>query len=100
MFICFAWILGGCIYNKHRYDEEENVRTEQPCLKCICRKGVVLCTMRVCPPVKPMTDIETDTSKCHIVRQEGTCCPTVDCITDQSNITIKEKYKLIHHFDT
>ncbi|KAJ6216132.1 hypothetical protein RDWZM_007289 [Blomia tropicalis] len=74
---------GGCIYNKHRYDEEENVRTEQPCLKCICRKGVVLCTMRVCPPVKPMTDIETDTSKCHIVRQEGTCCPTVDCITDQ-----------------
>ena len=62
--------------------------TPEPCLNCTCRKGVLLCFLRVCP-----TLIQSNPNdNCTTVREAGQCCPTLKCETlitssDISNTT-------------
>lgn len=74
------WLtLAGCMYNRQKYLNGEEVRTDQPCLRCVCKKGVLLCALRVCPPVSPGNRTSA-TSKCQVIREPSTCCPTLQCV--------------------
>ena len=50
--------------------------TPEPCLNCTCKKGVLLCFLRVCPSlVIPLQE------NCVTIREPGHCCPVVRCPT-------------------
>ncbi len=51
--------------------------TPEPCLNCTCRKGVLLCFLRVCPTLFQLSPHEN----CKTVREPGQCCPTLKCET-------------------
>ena len=70
-----------CVYNKQKYLTGEEVKTEQPCLRCTCKKGVLLCSLRVCPPVTARNLTVDRGSQCQVIREQNTCCPTIYCQT-------------------
>lgn len=49
--------------------------TPEPCLNCTCKKGVLLCLLRVCPSLVHQHVGDT----CVTTRDPGQCCPTIRC---------------------
>ena len=67
--------MADCVYQGQKYQHGEPVVTSEPCLNCTCKRGVLLCFLKVCPmlmtqPLEP---------NCQTVREPGQCCPSVKC---------------------
>ncbi|RWS29260.1 hypothetical protein B4U80_08775 [Leptotrombidium deliense] len=58
-----------------KYPHGEKVPTSEPCLNCTCKKGVLLCFLRVCPALVSFST----TGECVTVREPGQCCPVLKC---------------------
>jgi hypothetical protein len=67
----------ACTYQNKKYAHGQQVTTPEPCLNCTCRKGVLLCFLRVCPTLFQLSPHEN----CKTVREPGQCCPTLKCET-------------------
>lgn len=66
----------GCSYQGTKYNHGDQVRTpEQPCLSCTCKRGVLLCFLKVCPTLLH----QTGGHNCQTIREPGQCCPVVKC---------------------
>lgn len=57
--------------------------TSEPCLNCTCKKGVLLCFLKVCPSLSYhqhhiLAAGGTD-NNCQTIREPGQCCPVVRC---------------------
>ncbi|RWS12121.1 hypothetical protein B4U79_03395, partial [Dinothrombium tinctorium] len=75
--------LTGCVYQNKKYPHGEQVITSEPCLNCTCKKGVLLCFLRVCPAL-----IAAPTSEdCQTVREPGQCCPVLKCLSNSTTTT-------------
>lgn len=71
----------GCLYNKQKYQIKDEVPTPQPCLRCVCgRRGVLMCALRICPPITGNFSDSALQSRCQVVREANTCCPKVQCL--------------------
>ncbi|XP_074601380.1 uncharacterized protein LOC141855302 isoform X2 [Brevipalpus obovatus] len=73
----------GCNYQGKKYSHGDVVITPEPCLNCTCKKGVLLCLLRVCPSLVHQHVGDT----CVTSRDPGQCCPTVRC-RNKSPITL------------
>ncbi|KFM81703.1 Kielin/chordin-like protein, partial [Stegodyphus mimosarum] len=49
-------------------NDEEFIDPENPCLKCHCKNGSIMCSAVECPPVKPCRQNA-------VVVLDGECCP-------------------------
>ena len=65
-----------CIKNGMIIPSGKLVDDSNPCKRCVCENGEVLCSTRECPP-KP----EGDCTPLPI--EDGECCPKYSCITDE-----------------
>lgn len=78
-----------CIHKGRQYQHGQQVPIEdQPCLSCTCKRAILQCYLRVCPPVlsveahrRQMAATATDgqTRKCRLVKEPHQCCPTTKC---------------------
>lgn len=78
-------IFAVCYYNHQKYQNGEEVGTEQPCLSCTCKKGILVCSLRVCPPVTPPTapNTRSNGTHCQVVREGNACCPSLKCVPEK-----------------
>lgn len=58
-----------------KFQHGDPVVTSEPCLNCTCKKGVLLCFLRVCPSLI----LQHYGEDCVTTREPGQCCPTVKC---------------------
>ena len=49
----YAFTHSGCYYQYQRYEEGEQIRTNEPCLNCTCHNQMLMCYLKVCPFIKP-----------------------------------------------
>lgn len=77
-----------CTYKGKQYLNGQNVPIEeQPCLNCTCRRAILQCYLRVCPPIisieahKKMQVLAKRASgeNCQMVKEPHQCCPTLKC---------------------
>ena len=65
----------GCSYQGTKYNHADQVITPEPCLNCTCKRGVLLCFLKVCPALLH----HSGGHSCHTVREAGQCCPVMKC---------------------
>ncbi|GBM21432.1 Kielin/chordin-like protein [Araneus ventricosus] len=63
--VCDGCMKGGIIYASG----ESFIDLQNPCLKCTCKSGSILCTTVECAPMKPCMESA-------LVTLDGECCPT------------------------
>uniref|UniRef100_T1KTK7 VWFC domain-containing protein n=1 Tax=Tetranychus urticae TaxID=32264 RepID=T1KTK7_TETUR len=84
----YARLLSGpplsCTYQGRKYPHGEQVITSEPCLNCTCKRGVLLCFLRVCPS---QIHLHID-ENCETIREPGQCCPTVRCTSRAAPVTL------------
>lgn len=78
-----------CTHKGRQYAHGQNVLIEdQPCLNCTCRRAILQCYLRVCPPIvsleahRKMQLASVDNlsqHECKIVKEANQCCPSVKC---------------------
>lgn len=80
--------LGGqCIHKGRFYKNGQTVPIDdQPCLSCTCRRSILQCFLRVCPPVISLEaqkrvhdNVPQSSEKCRLVKEPNQCCPVVKC---------------------
>lgn len=86
-FIDFHSFVADCIYSNKRYHHGDQIKTPEPCLSCICKRGLVLCFLRVCPTLNP----SFTQTECKIVKDEGKCCPSVKCPNESNALLSQDK---------
>ena len=55
------------------YNNGDQIVTDEPCLNCTCRDNMLMCFLKVCPYVMPLT------KGCTMEKKPGDCCATVTC---------------------
>lgn len=63
---------GSCVFEGTLFRHGGNVSRPDPCDKCMCFSGEVLCWKTQCPPIKLAKG-------CAEVQRPGVCCPVVEC---------------------
>ncbi|XP_077282952.1 uncharacterized protein LOC143908965 [Arctopsyche grandis] len=63
-----------CLYKEITYDEGVTVVTDEPCLKCKCLRGSLVCYLRVCP-ILP----DPPPAQCVLLLRKGACCSELIC---------------------
>ena len=76
-----------CSHKGRHFREGQQVPIEeQPCLNCTCRRAVLQCFLRVCPPVVSLEAHRRrqlqPSARCGPVKVTGQCCPTIKCEGD------------------
>lgn len=69
-FVCFA----GCQYEGRSYKEGQDIRLADPCVKCNCVRGSLVCRLRVCAP-QP----HPPPPGCWLLRRRNDCCHKLIC---------------------
>uniref|UniRef100_T1I3X9 VWFC domain-containing protein n=1 Tax=Rhodnius prolixus TaxID=13249 RepID=T1I3X9_RHOPR len=64
----------GCEYGGIFYKEGDRVKTQDPCLECICDNRHIQCRLKMCPMLP-----EPPPPSCHILQRPNTCCPRLLC---------------------
>jgi len=64
----------GCNYKGRSYDPGSLVNTDQPCLKCTCVTGSLVCHLQVCPELP-----DPPPQGCVIVHKKNKCCAHLQC---------------------
>ncbi|XP_060850767.1 uncharacterized protein LOC132929439 isoform X3 [Rhopalosiphum padi] len=64
----------GCNYKGRSYDPGSLVNTDQPCLKCTCVTGSLVCHLQVCPELP-----DPPPRGCVIVHKKNKCCAHLQC---------------------
>lgn len=82
--LCIPWNT-GCVYQGTKYSHADQVITSEPCLNCTCKRGVLLCFLKVCPTLMHhhLTTSSPD-DVCTTIREVGQCCPVVKCESQSS----------------
>lgn len=87
-------VASQCTHKGRQFSNGQTVPIEdQPCLSCTCRRAILQCYLRVCPPVisveahKRMQAMATLGSggvpqKCRTVKEAHQCCPSIKCEPD------------------
>lgn len=77
-----------CTYKGEQFTDGQQVFIkEQPCLSCTCRRAILQCYLRVCPPIVSLeahkrihgSDSSSSTSTCQLVKDASQCCPSIRC---------------------
>ncbi|XP_026821845.1 uncharacterized protein LOC113560277 isoform X1 [Rhopalosiphum maidis] len=68
----------GCNYKGRSYDPGSLVNTDQPCLKCTCVTGSLVCHLQVCPELP-----DPPPPGCVIVHKKNKCCAHLQCYYEQ-----------------
>lgn len=78
-----------CSHKGRLYTNGQTVLIEdQPCLNCTCKRAILQCYLRVCPPIvsleahMKMQMASMDSlahQQCKIVKEAHQCCPSVRC---------------------
>ncbi|XP_025200317.1 uncharacterized protein LOC112598156 isoform X2 [Melanaphis sacchari] len=76
--------LVGCNYKGRSYDPGSLVNTDQPCLKCTCVTGSLVCHLQVCPELP-----DPPPRGCVIVHKKNKCCAHLQCYYGSQNAQIK-----------
>ncbi|XP_037077918.1 kielin/chordin-like protein [Pollicipes pollicipes] len=63
----------GCFHMMQHYNNGDQIVTDEPCLNCTCRNNMLMCFLKVCPYVMPLT------KGCSMEKKPGDCCATVTC---------------------
>jgi len=63
---------GSCVFDGQLFRHGGNVSRPDPCDKCMCFSGEVLCWKTQCPPLK-------SAKGCREVNRPGVCCPVLEC---------------------
>ncbi|KAF0296829.1 Kielin/chordin-like protein [Amphibalanus amphitrite] len=63
----------GCFHMMQHYNNGDQIVTDEPCLNCTCRDNMLMCFLKVCPYVMPLT------KGCTMEKKPGDCCATVTC---------------------
>lgn len=97
---CSSQISGQCSHKGKLYQNGQNVPIEdQPCLSCTCRRSILQCYLRVCPPIisleahrktRTAEQDQGDLSKCRMVKEPDQCCPSLKCDSQQVEKTPSE----------
>ncbi|XP_060865654.1 uncharacterized protein LOC132941564 isoform X2 [Metopolophium dirhodum] len=64
----------GCSYKGRSYDPGSLVNTDQPCLKCTCVTGSLVCHLQICPELP-----DPPPQGCVIVHKKNKCCAHLQC---------------------
>ncbi|GLV37507.1 uncharacterized protein CBL_20321 [Carabus blaptoides fortunei] len=64
----------NCVYENTKYSEGSSVSTAEPCLRCACARGALLCYLRVCPELP-----DPPPRGCVVLHRHHTCCPELIC---------------------
>ncbi|KAI2811502.1 hypothetical protein RDWZM_003714 [Blomia tropicalis] len=75
----------GCMYREKKYQFGQKIPHHDPCQHCLCinsTKGPMMsCAMNECftswAPLEP---------NCYRKYQDGECCPTIECRTNETNV--------------
>lgn len=76
-----------CSYKDSTYEEGSIVVTEEPCLKCKCLRGSLVCYLRVCP-VLP----DPPPPQCVLLLRKGACCSELIC--EGNYLNMNDYYQL------
>ena len=68
------WPRTACRYKGTNYIEGDVIEIEEPCLSCLCKKGSLICNLRICPDLP-----ESPPPGCVIVHKQNRCCPQLLC---------------------
>ncbi|XP_050545705.1 uncharacterized protein LOC126907984 isoform X2 [Daktulosphaira vitifoliae] len=66
-----------CKYKGRKYEQGSIVNTDQPCLKCTCNIGNLVCHLQVCPELP-----DPPPQGCVIVHKKNKCCAHLQCFYD------------------
>lgn len=72
----------GCSYQGTKYNHADQVITPEPCLNCTCKRGVLLCFLKVCPALLH----HSSGHGCQTVREAGQCCPVLKCQSQTASL--------------
>ncbi|XP_050437670.1 uncharacterized protein LOC126843899 isoform X2 [Adelges cooleyi] len=64
----------GCKYKGRSYEQGSTVITDQPCLKCTCNTGSLVCHLQVCPELP-----DPPPQGCLVVHKRNKCCAHLQC---------------------
>ena len=69
------------MYQGIKYTHGDQVITSEPCLNCTCKKGVLLCFLKVCPTLMHTLSNPRyrNSQDCQVLREPGQCCPVMKC---------------------
>lgn len=66
--------VSDCWYDNKKHEENSEVLTGEPCLKCTCSRSALLCYLRVCPKLP-----NPPPPGCILLHRFKTCCPELIC---------------------
>lgn len=92
----------GCSYQGVKYTHGDQVVTSEPCLNCTCKKGVLLCFLKVCPTLMHSLSNPRyrSTHECQVIREAGQCCPVMKCESTSTTTVTGEITTTSDTFDT
>ncbi|CAH1738089.1 unnamed protein product [Aphis gossypii] len=79
----------GCNYKGRSYDPGSLVNTDQPCLKCTCVTGSLVCHLQVCPELP-----DPPPQGCVIVHKKNKCCAHLQCFYEEFDAVHSKLFSL------
>lgn len=79
-FFYLEFVSVGCNYKGRSYEQGSLVNTDQPCLKCTCVIGNLVCHLQVCPELP-----DPPPQGCVIVHKKNKCCAHLQCYYGKTN---------------